>query len=99
MFVQEFLFHLSDGTVIPAMEPMDLEGPQSILDRFGKGDPKEIFCIGDSISGYVMVPTRSIVYISTGDVKEVEDWPFRLKEMISRNKKSNGRRKSGYEQN
>ncbi len=76
MFMQEYEIHLIGGSVIPAMEPFDLEGSDSLIDRFAKGDPNEIFCVGDYKTGYSIIPARSIVYISTGDVKEIYDWIF-----------------------
>ena len=73
MFMQEYEIHLINGSVIPAMEPMELEGSKSLIDRFANGDPDEVFCVGDYASGYAVVPARSIVYISTGGVHEIED--------------------------
>ena len=82
MFMQEYEIHLIGGSVIPAMEPMDLEGPKSLIDRFANGDPDEIFCVGDYASGYAVIPARSIVYISTGDVHEIEDWVYESSAML-----------------
>ena len=82
MFVQEYEIHLINGSVIPAMEPMELEGLKSLIDRFANGDPDEVFCVGDYASGYAVVPARSIVYISTGDVHEIEDWVYKTSEML-----------------
>lgn len=93
MFVQDFLIYLIDGTMIPASEPMDLEGPDSFLDRFANAEPDELFSIGDSISGYVVFPARSIVYIRTGDVREVDDWPFRMQAMLKGLKSKNNERR------
>ena len=82
MFMQEYEIHLINGSVIPVMEPMELEGSKSLIDRFANGDPDEVFCVGDYASGYAVVPARSIVYISTGDVHEIEDWVYKTSEML-----------------
>lgn len=82
MFMQEYEIHLINGSVIPAMEPMELEGPESLIDRFANGDPDETFCVGDYATGYAVIPARSIVYISTGNMREIEDWVYKAGAML-----------------
>lgn len=72
MSFQKYLLHLLDGTVIDVGEEYDLPAEKGLIGKFRKADPNEILVIGDRFVGFAYVPKRSIVYISTGDVKAGE---------------------------
>ena len=74
MFVQDFEIHLIDGCVLPVSEPFEIEDDDSLIARFTDADQDEVFCVGDCIGGFALVPVRSIVYITTGEVRHVSDW-------------------------
>lgn len=74
MFVQIYNLHLINGSVVSLSEDYDLSGENAFINRFIKSEPEYIFCIGDEISGFTYVPKRSIVYVTTGDVDEVNDF-------------------------
>ena len=78
MFVQDFEIHLIDGSVLPVSEPFEIEDDDSLIARFTDADQDEVFCVGDGIGGFALVPVRSIVYITTGDVRHVSDWGVHL---------------------
>lgn len=73
MFEQIYNLHLIDGSVVSLSEDYDLSGENAFINRFIKSEPEHVFCIGDEISGFTYVPKRSIVYVTTGDVDEVND--------------------------
>ena len=73
MVLQEYMLHLVTGEVILALEPLEKEEPAWIIRRFLKGDPDTVVCTGDVISGLQYIPVRSIVYISTGERRVIEE--------------------------
>ena len=82
MFIQEYLIHLSNGDVLVATEPLDLKGPQCLLSRYEKAEPDYMFCIGDAMTGFAYFPTRSITYISSGAVREIDEESYKLAERM-----------------
>ena len=69
-YYQSYHIHLLNGEVIETSEAYDLPVEKGLVGRFGKADDNEIFEIGDAISGFAYIPKRSILFISTGDVRE-----------------------------
>ena len=51
-------------------KPMTCLRKKGLVGKFEKADDNEIFEIGDAISGFAYIPKRSILFISTGDVRE-----------------------------
>ncbi len=101
MILQDYLIHMVNGDVIPVSEPYDLDGTRTLISRYGRAKPDTMFCTGDQITGFAYFPARSIAYISTGDIREVEDWAFNLQERLRKyeNRKHGGCKKEGaYEQ-
>ena len=94
MILQDYLIHMVNGDVIPVSEPYDLNGARTLIARYGKAKPDTMFCTGDRITGFAYFPARSIAYISTGDIREVEDWAFNLQKHL---RKYENRKNSGYE--
>lgn len=70
MCYQMYLLHLLDGSVIEVSEDYDLPMEKGLIGRYKSAEPNEILELGDPIVGFAYVPKSSIVYISTGDVKE-----------------------------
>lgn len=73
MFEQIYNMHLIDGGVVSIKEEQDASGESSFMNEFMNCKSEHVFCIGDEISGFTYVPKRSIVYVTTGDVDEVND--------------------------
>ncbi len=69
-YCQNYDIHLLNGEVIGASEAYDLPAEKGLVGKFEKADDNEIFEIGDAISGFAYIPKRSILFISTGDVRE-----------------------------
>lgn len=67
---QSYHIHLLNGEVIEASEAYDLPAEKGLVGKFGKACDNEIFEIGDAISGFAYIPKRSILFITTGDVRE-----------------------------
>lgn len=70
--VQVYWLHLLDGSEVQSCEEYDCPSEESIVTRFEKASPNEMFIIGDAFSGYCYIPKSSIVYISTGEVVVIE---------------------------
>ena len=70
MCYQMYVLHLLDGSVIEVSENYDLPTEKGMFGRYQAAATHEILEFGDSINGFVYVPKSSIVYISTGDVRE-----------------------------
>ena len=70
MCYQMYLLHLLNGSVIEVSEDYDLPMEKGLIGRYRNAEPNEILEFGDPIVGFAYVPKSSIVYISTGDVKE-----------------------------
>ncbi len=69
-YCQNYDIHLLNGEVIGASEAYDLPAEKDWSENLKKADDNEIFEIGDAISGFAYIPKRSILFISTGDVRE-----------------------------
>lgn len=82
MLIQEYLIHLTNGNVLVASEPYALKGPQSLISRFENAKPESMFCVGDALTGFSYFPARSIVYINTGDVREIDDKTYNFMERM-----------------
>lgn len=70
--VQEYIVHLMDGTKIIAREDIDFPAEKGLLASFDKANSEELLLIRDLISRHY-IPKRAILYISTGDVYEIEE--------------------------
>ncbi len=71
-YIQEYLIHMANGDTIVAVEPYDLKGPETLIDRYERAKPDDLFCVGDALIGFAYFPARSIVYINTGRVKRCD---------------------------
>ena len=69
MSLQIYKIHLINGEVIDIAEDYDLSDKEGIVYRFRHAKETECIHLGDCISGFLYIPKRSILYISTGDVK------------------------------
>ena len=72
MYIQNYDIHLINGEVLHVGEDYELSGDHTLVAKFRKASDDAIFQIGDEFSGYVYVPKRSIVFISTGDVRRID---------------------------
>ena len=70
MCYQMYVLHLLDGSVIEVSEDYDLPTEKGLLGRYQAAAPDDILEFGDPVNGFAYVPKSSIVYISTGDVRE-----------------------------
>ena len=76
MVIQEYILHLINGEKVVATEDFDYEGEDTIVNQFAASikDPTKCVRVGDFISGFEYVPWKNVVYVSTGDVREIQDW-------------------------
>ena len=70
--IQTYWLHLINGSDVSVCEEYELSNSESIVSRFEKAAPSEMFVVGDALSGYCYIPRSSIIYISTGDVRVIE---------------------------
>lgn len=70
MCYQMYHLHLLGGSVIEVSEDYDLPMEKGLIGKFQTAEPNEILEFGDPIMGFVYIPKSSIVFISTGDVRE-----------------------------
>lgn len=73
--VQEYIVHLMDGTKIITCEDIDYPAEKGVLAYFEKANSEDILLIRDMICNHY-IPKRAILYISTGDVYEIEETLF-----------------------
>lgn len=72
MVIQEYVLHLVNGDNIVAGEPYELEGPETIVERFiaSRTKPDMMLRVGDPVNGMSYIPWNNVVYIETGNVVE-----------------------------
>ena len=70
--VQEYVVHLMDGTKIITCEDIDFPAEKGVLACFEKANSEDLLLIRDLICCHY-IPKRAILYISTGDVYEIEE--------------------------
>ena len=70
--VQEYIVHLMDGTKIITCEDIDFPAEKGVLACFEKANSEDLLLIRDFICRHY-IPKRAILYISTGDVYEIEE--------------------------
>jgi len=73
MVYQIYKIHLTNGTVIEAAEDYDLPSGRGLISKVKRASDCEWLTIGDPLKGYAYIPKESILFISTGDVREAED--------------------------
>lgn len=73
MVYQVYKIHLINGYVIEVAEEFDLPIEDGLITKMEKAGDDELFTIGDKFSGFVYIPKKSILYISTGGVRRVDD--------------------------
>ena len=73
--VQEYIVHLMDGTKIITCEDIDFPAEKGVLACFEKANSEDLLLIRDLICNHY-IPKRAILYISTGDVYEIEETLF-----------------------
>lgn len=79
MTYQIYLLHLTNGDVVECLEEYDLPAEKSLVGRIKKSADHEWFTVGDEINGFQYIPKGSILYISTGDVREIYDPMLEIK--------------------
>ena len=70
MFYQMYILHLLDGSVIEASEEYEQPAEKGLVEKFRTAEPNEVLEFGDPVMGFIYIPKNSIIYISTGDVRE-----------------------------
>ncbi len=88
MVYQVYRIHLTNGEVVEAAEDYYTPAGKSFVSNIKRTPDYEWVVVGDPLGGYSYIPKRSIVFISTGDVKEVEDHivkSLKLMEKAARN--------------
>ena len=73
MAYQIYKIHLVDGTVIEIAEEYYLPEGKGFIDHYQKANDDELFTFGDRMLGFSYVPKKNIVFISTGEVKVVDN--------------------------
>lgn len=66
---QVYHIHLLNEEVIDAVEAFEFPTEKSLIGKIKKLSDSEVITIGDAISGFIYIPKRSILFITTGDVK------------------------------
>lgn len=74
MFYQMYYIHLLNGDVIETAEDYDLPASQGLVGTFERMKETDYLTVSDILAGSAYIPKRSILYINTGDVKEVPDY-------------------------
>ena len=70
MCYQVYYLHLIDGTMIEVPEKYEVPLEKGVVGKFRAAAEEDLFEVGNAINGFCYIPKRSIVYISTGDVRE-----------------------------
>lgn len=70
MYYQIYRIHLLNGDVIEIAENYDLPVKKGLVGDFERMEEGDILTVEDWFTGSFYVPRRSILYISTGDVRE-----------------------------
>ena len=73
MAYQMYRIHLIDGSVIEIAEEYYVPEGKGFINHYLKAKDEELFAFGDKIAGFSYVPKKNIVFISTGDVKVVDN--------------------------
>lgn len=71
MAYQLYNIHLLNGDVIETAEDYDLPASKGLIGTFERMKETDYLTVNDILLGSAYIPKRSILYISTGDVKEV----------------------------
>ena len=72
-WIQEYILHLTNGdNIVVSEDYYDAENP-TFPEKVAAANDNDLFCIGDRITGFSWIPKKSIVYISTGQVRKFED--------------------------
>ncbi len=69
--VQEYVLHLSNGDDITVEDEYYEENEYFLPEKIAKAKDHETFWFGDYVKGFIVVPRRSIVYITMGARREV----------------------------
>ena len=94
MLVQEYMLHLQNGEVILSLEELEKDRAKKLIEEFEAALPDTILQVGDIISGYFFIPARSILYISTGNVRVIKDSAEKRREWLV--KKEREERREAY---
>ena len=70
MVYQVYEIHLLNGTIIEAAEDYELPTTKGLVGKFNRMEEGDILTVEDWFTGSFYIPRRSILYISTGDVRE-----------------------------
>ena len=84
MFYQIYKIHLIDGNCIDYWEDYDLPWDKGLISKFEKADDNEMFTIRTFLTNRAYIPKKSIVCITTGDVRET--WEKKAASYGSKNK-------------
>ena len=76
MVLQKYKIFLTNGRVLEATEPFDLQGPKTLISMYEKTESNTLFCIGDDLTGFHYFKGKDIVEICTAGVEKIdeEDW-------------------------
>lgn len=72
MVYQMYNVHLLNGEVIKILEDYDLPAEDGFVGEFEKTPDDKLMVFGDVIGEIHYVPKKSILYISTSDVRVVD---------------------------
>ena len=71
--IQEYVLHLSNGDDVTVEDEYYGENEYFLPERIAKAKDNETFWFGDYEKGFMVVPKRSIVYITMGGSRAVSD--------------------------
>lgn len=70
-FCQIYKIKLLNGEVIESAEDYDLPVSKGLVGTFERMKETDILTVNDILLGSAYIPKKSILYIATGDVREV----------------------------
>ena len=71
--IQEYVLHLSNGDDVTVEDEYYGENEYFLPERIAKAKDNETFWFGDYEKGFMVVPKRSIVYITMGGSRVASD--------------------------
>ena len=74
MFYYIYNIHLLNGVVIQASEPYDLPTNKGLVGMFKRMEENDILTVNDQLLASPYNPTKSNLYLATGDVAEGKAW-------------------------
>ena len=72
--IQIYLIHLLNGDIVQYREEFDVPYAKGIISKFKSMKDSEYLEFGHGLKGMFCIPVKNVLFISTGDVVEVNKW-------------------------